>query len=106
MRGPVPSGSVIDLVAKVHGEVDVMAVKEAFRAAAGHGPLSSVLEYCEAPIVSSDIIGSSASCVFDADLTMVMGDTVKIAGWYDNEWGYSNRLVDLAGAYRILITKR
>lgn len=96
MRVPVPSGSVIDLVAKVHGEVDVMAVKEAFRAAAGHGPLSSVLEYCEAPIVSSDIIGSSASCVFDADLTMVMGDTVKIAGWYDNEWGYSNRLVDLA----------
>ncbi len=96
MRVPVPSGSVTDLVAKVHGEIDVAAVNDAFRAAAASGPLASVLDYQEAPIVSSDIVGSAASCVFDADLTMVMGDTVKIAGWYDNEWGYSNRLVDLA----------
>ncbi len=96
MRVPVPSGSVTDLVAKVHGEIDVAAVNDAFRAAAASGPLASVLDYQEAPIVSSDIVGSPASCVFDADLTMVMGDTVKIAGWYDNEWGYSNRLVDLA----------
>lgn len=96
MRVPVPSGSVTDLVAKVGTDVDVSAVNEAFRAAAESGPLASVLEYREAPIVSSDIVGSPASCVLDADLTMVMGDTVKIAGWYDNEWGYSNRLVDLA----------
>ena len=96
MRVPVPSGSVTDLVAKVGADVDVATVNEAFRAAAASGPLASVLEYREAPIVSSDIVGSPASCVLDADLTMVMGDTVKIAGWYDNEWGYSNRLVDLA----------
>ena len=96
MRVPVPSGSVTDLVAKVGADVDVATVNEAFRAAAESGPLASVLEYREAPIVSSDIVGSPASCVLDADLTMVMGDTVKIAGWYDNEWGYSNRLVDLA----------
>lgn len=96
MRVPVPNGSVTDLVAKVAGDVDVAAVNEAFRAAAESGPLADVLDYREAPLVSSDIVGSPASCVFDADLTMVMGDTVKIAGWYDNEWGYSNRLVDLA----------
>ncbi|MDG1877084.1 MAG: type I glyceraldehyde-3-phosphate dehydrogenase [Acidimicrobiales bacterium] len=95
MRVPVPSGSVTDLVAKVGSSVSVAAVNEAFRAAAESRPLASVLEYREAPLVSSDIVGLPASCVFDADLTMVMGDTIKIAGWYDNEWGYSNRLVDL-----------
>ncbi len=95
MRVPVPSGSVTDLVAKVASGVSVAAVNEAFRAAAESGPLASVLEYREAPLVSSDIVGLPASCVLDADLTMVMGDTIKIAGWYDNEWGYSNRLVDL-----------
>lgn len=95
MRVPVPSGSVTDLVAKVGSSVSVAAVNEAFRAAAESRPLASVLEYREAPLVSSDIVGLPASCVFDADLTMVMSDTIKIAGWYDNEWGYSNRLVDL-----------
>ena len=67
----------------------------AFRAAASSGPLSKVLVYSEAPIVSSDIVGSPASCTFDSPLTMAMGNLVKIMGWYDNEWGYSNRLVDL-----------
>ena len=68
---------------------------EAFEAAATEGRLSSVLEYTDAPIVSSDIVGSAASCTFDSDLTMANGTLVKISGWYDNEWGYSNRLVDL-----------
>ena len=66
-----------------------------FRAASESGPLSKVLVYSEAPIVSSDIVGSPASCTFDAPLTMAMGNLVKVMGWYDNEWGYSNRLVDL-----------
>ena len=95
MRVPVANGSVTDLVARLRTDVDADAVKAAFRAAAETGPLADVLDYREAPLVSSDIVGSPASCVFDADLTMVMGDTVKVAGWYDNEWGYSNRLVDL-----------
>ena len=70
-------------------------VRAAFRAASESGPLSKVLVYSDAPIVSSDIVGSSASCTFDAPLTMAMGNLVKVMGWYDNEWGYSNRLVDL-----------
>ena len=70
-------------------------VNDAFRVASEKGSLADVLVYSEAPIVSSDIVGSPASCTFDAPLTMVMGNMVKIFGWYDNEWGYSNRLVDL-----------
>ena len=95
MRVPVPDGSVTDLVATVGGEVTVQEVNDAFRAASESGPLAGKLVYTEDPIVSSDIIGSPASCTFDASSTMTMGATVKIIGWYDNEWGYSNRLVDL-----------
>ena len=76
-------------------EVTKDEINEAFRAAAQSGPLSKVLVYNEAPIVSSDIVGSPASCTFDAPLTMAMGSLVKVMGWYDNEWGYSNRLVDI-----------
>ena len=70
-------------------------VNDAFKAAATSGPLSKVLVYTEDPIVSSDIVGSPASCTFDSKLTMAMGSLVKVFGWYDNEWGYSNRMVDL-----------
>jgi glyceraldehyde 3-phosphate dehydrogenase len=95
MRVPVPDGSVTDLVATVSREVTVDEVKAAFKAASEEGPLAGKLVYTEDPIVSSDIVGSPASCTFDASATMVMGSTVKIVGWYDNEWGYSNRLVDV-----------
>ena len=95
MRVPVPDGSVTDLVATVRSEVTKEQVNEAFKAAATEGSLAGKLVYTEDPIVSSDIVGTPASCTFDALSTMVMGDTVKIVGWYDNEWGYSNRLVDL-----------
>jgi glyceraldehyde 3-phosphate dehydrogenase len=100
LRVPVPVGSITDFTAVVPGVVGVDDVNRAFAAAAGAGPLSRVLVYTEDPIVSSDIVGSPASCTFDAGLTMVqpLGDRatlVKAQGWYDNEWGYSNRLVDL-----------
>ena len=95
MRVPVPDGSVTDLVASVRSDVTKDKVNEAFRAAAAEGSLAGKLVYTEDPIVSSDIVGTPASCTFDALSTMVMGHTVKIVGWYDNEWGYSSRLVDL-----------
>ena len=95
MRVPVPDGSVTDLVATLAREVSIDEVNEAFRKAAASGDLEGKLIYTEDPIVSSDIVGSPASCTFDADSTMVMGKVAKIIGWYDNEWGYSNRLVDL-----------
>jgi len=95
MRVPVPDGSVTDLVATVRTEVTKEQVNEAFKAAAAEGSLAGKLVYTEDPIVSYDIVGTPASCTFDALSTMVMGTTVKIVGWYDNEWGYSNRLVDL-----------
>jgi glyceraldehyde 3-phosphate dehydrogenase len=96
LRVPVPDGSVTDLVATVGGETSTGEVNAAFAAAAADGPLAGRLVYTEDPIVSSDIVGSDASCTFDSLSTMVMGPVVKILGWYDNEWGYSNRLVDLA----------
>ncbi|WP_258348346.1 type I glyceraldehyde-3-phosphate dehydrogenase [Saccharopolyspora gregorii] len=96
MRVPVPTGSVTDLTATVGKETSVEEVNAAFRAAAGEGKLKGVLRYSEDPIVSSDIVTDPASTVFDAPLTKVIGDQVKIVGWYDNEWGYSNRLADLA----------
>jgi glyceraldehyde 3-phosphate dehydrogenase len=97
MRVPVPDGSITDLVATVGRETSVDEVNAAFSAAAADGPLAGGrLVYTEDPIVSSDIVGSDASCTFDSLSTMVMGSSVKIMGWYDNEWGYSNRLVDLA----------
>jgi glyceraldehyde 3-phosphate dehydrogenase len=94
MRVPVPTGSATDLVVTVGREVTKAEVNAAFKKAAD-GPLRGYLEYTEDPIVSSDIVTSPASCTLDASLTMVQGDQVKIVGWYDNEWGYSNRLADL-----------
>ena len=96
MRVPVPDGSVTDLVATLKREASVEDINAAFKAAAEDGPLSGGrLVYTEDPIVSTDIIGSSASCTFDSLSTMAMGNVAKIVGWYDNEWGYSSRLVDL-----------
>ncbi len=102
LRVPVADGSITDFTGIVEGAVDVAGVNAAFAAAAASGPLAHVLEYTEDEIVSSDIVGSPASCTLDAKLTMAMpldeGTTlVKVFGWYDNEWGYSNRLVDLVG---------
>jgi glyceraldehyde 3-phosphate dehydrogenase len=95
LRVPVADGSITDLTAILGREVTAQEINDAFRAAATEGPLSAVLDYSEKPIVSTDIVGSAASCTFDAPLTIAMGNLVKIFGWYDNEWGYSNRLVDL-----------
>jgi glyceraldehyde 3-phosphate dehydrogenase len=95
LRVPVPDGSITDLVAVLKRDVTVAEVNEAFATAAA-GPLGKVLVYSTDEIVSSDIVGSPASCTFDSKLTMAMGSLVKVLGWYDNEWGYSNRLVDLA----------
>ena len=95
LRVPVPTGSATDLTATVSREVTAEEVNEAFKAAAEEGPLKGYLTYTEDPIVSADIVTDPASCIFDAGLTKVIGDQVKVVGWYDNEWGYSNRLVDL-----------
>jgi glyceraldehyde 3-phosphate dehydrogenase len=96
LRVPVQDGSVTDFVAILDREVTVAEINAAFAAAATTGPLAPVLVYTEDPIVSSDIVGSPASCTFDSQLTMAMGSLVKVLGWYDNEWGFSNRLVELA----------
>ena len=95
MRVPVPDGSATDLVVNLEREVTRDEVNAAFKAAA-EGPLKDVLVYTEDPIVSSDIVGTSPSCTLDAGMTMAFGNQVKILGWYDNEWGYSSRLVDVA----------
>jgi glyceraldehyde 3-phosphate dehydrogenase len=95
MRVPVPDGSVTDLVCVLDREVSVDEINAAYRAASESDRLRGILVYTEDPIVSSDIVGSSASCTFDSALTMAIGNLVKVIGWYDNEWGYSNRLVDL-----------
>ena len=94
MRVPVIDGSVTDLVVQLEREVTAAEVNGAYRAAAD-GPLKGYLHYTSDPIVSSDIVKSPYSCTFDSLLTMVNGDQVKVIGWYDNEWGYSNRLADL-----------
>ena len=96
LRVPVQDGSITDFVAIINQEASVDEVNAAFREAASSGPMAKVIDYSEDPIVSSDIVGSPASCTFDSPLTMVLGNMVKVLGWYDNEWGYSNRLVDLA----------
>jgi glyceraldehyde 3-phosphate dehydrogenase len=93
LRVPVITGSVTDLTATVGRTTSVEEVNDALRQAA-EGGLAGILRYTEDPIVSSDIVGDPASCIFDAGLTNVIDDQVKIVGWYDNEWGYSNRLVD------------
>jgi glyceraldehyde 3-phosphate dehydrogenase len=100
LRVPVAAGSITDFTAVVKGNPSVADVNGAFAEAAAKPPLDRVLEYTEDPIVSSDIVGSAASCTFDAGMTIVMGinddlSLVKTFGWYDNEWGYSNRLVDM-----------
>jgi glyceraldehyde 3-phosphate dehydrogenase len=95
LRVPVITGSAVDLTVTVSRETSVDEVKAAFKAAA-EGPLKGLLSYTEDPIVSSDIVTDPASCIFDAGLTLVIGRQVKVIGWYDNEWGYSNRLVDAA----------
>ena len=94
LRVPIPTGSATDLTVTVGREVTVAEVNEAMKAAAD-GPLSGYLRYTEDPIVSADIVTDPASCIFDAGLTKTIGNQVKVIGWYDNEWGYSNRLVDL-----------
>ncbi len=95
LRVPVPTGSATDLTVTVSRDVTVEEVNEAFKKAATEGALKGYLTYTEDPIVSSDIVTDPASCIFDSGLTKVIGDQVKVVGWYDNEWGYSNRLVDL-----------
>jgi glyceraldehyde 3-phosphate dehydrogenase (phosphorylating) len=93
LRVPVPTGSATDLTVTLSREVTVDEVNSAYREAAA-GPLAPYLTYTDAPIVSSDIVTDPASCIFDSGLTKVFGDQAKVVGWYDNEWGYSNRLVD------------
>jgi glyceraldehyde 3-phosphate dehydrogenase len=95
LRVPVVDGSITDLVVELERDVTKEEVNAAYKAAA-EGPLKGYLVYTEDEIVSSDIVGTPASCTFDSKLTMVNGSTVKVLGWYDNEWGYSSRLVDLA----------
>ena len=96
VRAPIPTGSVVDLVCTVERETTVEEVNSAFERRAGEAPLSDVLEYSDAPLVSSDIVRSPYSAIFDSQLTMVIdGTLVKVIAWYDNEWGYSNRVVDL-----------
>jgi glyceraldehyde 3-phosphate dehydrogenase len=94
MRVPVKDGSVVDLVAELGREVTVAEVNAAFKQAA-EGPMKGVLEYTEDPIVSGDVIGNPSSSVLDAQATLAMGNLVKVISWYDNEWGYSNRVVEL-----------
>ena len=95
MRVPVPDGSVTDLVVVLSREASADEVNEAFRSAAGTGAWAGILEYTEDPIVSHDIVGNPASCIIDGLSTMAHGNQVKVIGWYDNEWGFSCRLVDL-----------
>lgn len=94
MRVPVPDGSVTDFTAVVRKTATAAEINAAFKAAS-QGALKGVLEYCDEPIVSADILGNPHSCIFDSELTMVIGNTVKVVGWYDNEAGYSARLADL-----------
>ncbi len=94
LRVPVPTGSATDLTVTVSRDTSVDEVNAAYQAAAD-GPFKGILTYTEDPIVSTDIITDPASCIFDSGLTKVIGNQVKVVGWYDNEWGYSNRLADL-----------
>ncbi|HMJ76846.1 MAG TPA: type I glyceraldehyde-3-phosphate dehydrogenase [Iamia sp.] len=96
LRVPVPVGSITDFTGLLNTEATVDEINDAFRAAAESGPLSKVLKYSDEPLVSSDIVQTPYSVTFDSGLTMSQGNLVKILGWYDNEWGYSNRIVDLA----------
>jgi glyceraldehyde 3-phosphate dehydrogenase len=95
IRAPIPVGSIVDLVVQVARPADRDQVNAAFESAAREGPLAGILHYADEPLVSTDIVGSPYSCVFDSQLTMSEGGLLKVFGWYDNEWGYSCRLVDL-----------
>ncbi len=95
LRVPVPDGSITDIVAVLNEEVTKEQVNDAYREAAGSAGMKGILQYTEDPIVSSDIVGNPYSCIIDGLSTMANGNMVKVLGWYDNEWGYSNRLVDL-----------
>jgi glyceraldehyde 3-phosphate dehydrogenase len=95
MRAPVPDGSVVDLVVRVGRETTAEEVNGLFHELADTGPLEGIVRYTDEPLVSSDIVGSPYSCIFDSGLTMASGTMVKVFGWYDNEWGYSCRLSDL-----------
>jgi glyceraldehyde 3-phosphate dehydrogenase len=97
IRAPVADGSIVDLVAHLEQEVDVDQVNAKFAELADKGRFEGILRYSDDPLVSTDVIGSSYSCIFDSELTMTNGREVKVFGWYDNEWGYSCRLVDLVG---------
>ncbi|HEX4981043.1 MAG TPA: type I glyceraldehyde-3-phosphate dehydrogenase [Ilumatobacteraceae bacterium] len=96
LRVPVPTGSITDFTANLRKKATVAEVNAAFEAASKKGDLKGILRYTEEPIVSSDIVTDPHSCIFDAGLTFTMNNMVKVNGWYDNEWGYSNRLVDVA----------
>jgi glyceraldehyde 3-phosphate dehydrogenase len=96
LRVPVPTGSIVDFTANLKTAASVGQINAAFKKAASSGPLKGILRYCDDPIVSSDIVTDPHSSIFDAGLTMSMGTMVKVLAWYDNEWGYSNRLVDTA----------
>jgi glyceraldehyde 3-phosphate dehydrogenase len=95
LRVPTPTGSITDLVVNLGTDVEVDDVKRAFAEAANDASYRGVLQYTEEPLVSADIVLNPASCIFSAPDTMAIGRMVKVLGWYDNEWGYSNRLVDL-----------
>jgi glyceraldehyde 3-phosphate dehydrogenase len=97
IRAPVPDGSIVDLVAELSRPANRDEVNDAFRKAAAAAPLAGILEYSEQPLVSTDILRSPYSCVFDSQLTMTNERLARVLGWYDNEWGYSCRLVDLVG---------
>ena len=94
IRVPIPVGSIVDLVVNVRKEVTVESVNAALKASA-EGPMKGILVYCDEPIVSSDVVNNPASSIFDSLCTMVIGKTIKAVSWYDNEWGYSNRSVDI-----------
>ena len=96
LRVPIPVGSITDLTAVLTRSVDVAEINQAFADAAAAGPLKGYLQYSEAPLVSADIVGNPHSSIFDAPLTQVVGHQVKVLGWYDNEWGFSNRLVEFS----------
>jgi glyceraldehyde 3-phosphate dehydrogenase len=96
LRVPVPTGSITDLTVEASREVTLEEVQAVFKKAADTGPLAGILRYSEEPLVSSDIVGDPYSSIIDAGLIRVLGTQVKMSSWYDNEWGYSNRLVDLS----------
>jgi glyceraldehyde 3-phosphate dehydrogenase len=95
-RVPTPDGSLVDFTANLTKPMTVQTVNDAFKVAATQGSLVGVLEYSDEPLVTKDIVGNPHSCVFDSELTLTLGDKfIKVVGWYDNEWGYSNRCVQM-----------